>query len=830
VTTTLPDSGELVIVHACPGLQAVVRALAGDEQTQQQEHVPHTLEYLNLTNNLIDPAGARVVADFLAGHGARAGDYGVHAEDALASEQAYDDNGELIDSGSPTSSAAVVRPVQLRTLLLDSNPLGDDGLCALAASLRTNTSVTSLSLRGHAESSTVGVRGFEELAHALSRYNRTVEALDIGNNAALFAGRDEGVPEVEEEEQEEEEQDEDDDAVAAATSPRSKRAAPMKSSVDRRASQALASLLYHATNGVNESGTNLLSLRLDHTGINDGVLVDLAPSLAANHSLRRLDLSGNPLLGEKGVDLLFQALARQGVLASLRLTGTVLGDRAVMRLADWLRRTEALEELHVGVLTRQTATTSAPATDEWGQLTTEAEADLLDESGSASAEAGQQHRAGADELSELAVSTLAGALTVARGRRLARLALGDMSSQLGSVIEQLTVPVQAPESQVDEQPEDEEEQLDENGEPIPRSLVANGVAATSLQLVSLDLGGNLWTNDSLSLLSDAVRAHHGLVELRLSHSELDASLDVESGFEALLASVLANPSLTLVDLSGTPIGVAGLEGIGAALLGSEGAGVAGTALQSLDLSFCGLDEFGSVVGDEQYAAEEEAAVPVALRGSKFLQALSQDACTLTSVSLRGNDFPAGELLRLVTALENNWNLRTLNLADIIVRQGEESLTVLRQIIAHAVQHGLGSLSLPSVRQPTAGAGAGVQAQRDALISAVGEGWRSGVANASAFLRDQGRTPESVLHQLRLDLGVSLRQGAPLTWAQKQKLLESIRPLNQSSTSGKPAEESFRLVQLTAGGVPLRLNTQQHGVCGVDLIENALAARFACQRL
>jgi len=73
----------------------------------------------------------------------------------------------------------------------------------------------------------------------------------------------------------------------------------------------------------------------------------------------------------------------------------------------------------------------------------------------------------------------------------------------------------------------------------------------------------------------------------------------------------------------------------------------------------------------------------------------------------------------------------------------------------------------------------------------------------------GRAPESVLHQLRLDVGASFGQGAPLSWQQKQRLLEAIRPLAHTSTANRPNEESFRLVQLTAGAAPLRLNTQQH---------------------
>jgi Leucine-rich repeat (LRR) protein len=888
VTTTLPESGELVIVHACPGLRAVMRALAGHDDTNaaaaasldeehmvEPHHQPHALEYLNLTNNLIDPQGARVVADYLAGRGAAEslahGAAAAVAASAAANgftfkqqqqEQAYDEFGEPIDSAGIAGSSNVVRPIQLRTLLLDSNPLGDDGVSALSHSLRTNASVTSLSLRGQsAESPSLGVRGFEELAHALSRYNRTIEHIDLGNNANLFAGRDETMafqeeqqPEAEVDEDEEEAKEEQTDGASSSRSPRSKPIVPVHASIDRRASLALASLLFHATNGSNESGSNLLSLRLDNTGINDGVLADAAPSLAANHSLRRLDLSANPALKEKGIDLLFQALARQGVLASLRLAGTILGSRSALRLADWLRRTEALEGLHVGVLVRQTVTTSAsPATDEWGQLTTEAEADLqrgaegaaMDGDGSGS-EPGQQRRNQEDEeeaesLSELAVSTLAGAITVARGRSLSRLALGDLGAHhLGSVVEQLAVPVAAAAAAEssshddgdEEADEEEPQQLDENGEAIPRALTVN-----TSQMLSLDLGGNHWTNDSLSLLSSAVRAHRGLVELRLAHSELDASLvDAEFAFSELVGAVLAGPTLTLLDLSGTPLGIGGLEGIGAALLGPEGSGVPEAALQSLDLSFCGLDEFGAPVrggddeDDDHAADQQDTSVPPELAGSKFLQAVSQDACTLTSVSLRGNDFPAAELLRFASALENNWNLRTLNLSDIVVRQGEDSLSVLRQLVAHAVQHGLGSLSLPSVRQPTGGAGAGVQAQRDAIVGAVAAGWRSGVSSASAFLREQQRTPESVLHQLRLDLGSAFRQGAPLAWGQKQKLLEAIRPLNQASTLQKPTEESFRIVQLTAGGVPLRLNTQQHGVCGVDLVENALAARLACQRL
>ena len=825
ITTSLP-SGELVTVHACPGLKLIVKALASlvDDAA--------ALEYLNLSNNLIDPQGARVIAEYLAG---RAGSSTVKVEEEREA------NGDLKESPSQSALPAASSsdadgsvPILLRTLILDANMLQDDGMIALASSLRVNTSLTRLSLRGTAESS-CGVRGFVELAHSIGKYNRNLAELDLGNNPRLFEGSNAAhlaALEAEILQQQEEDAREVARNGLVTAGPRESSAALISAAaaaqLDRRSGLALSSMIYHSTNGTNESGDNLRSLRLDNTGLNDQVFADIHSALSLNQALQELDFSRNQEITEHGQSMLFSALARQGLVQSLKLTGLVLGQTSALRLADWLRHSRAVQELHMGWMARRTG---PPIRDGWGQLRSETEEALqaTDDDFLAAMETQQQTPDG--ELSELVLSTLAGSINVARSHQLTRLSLGALGSHAGSILSNLIAPL-----------------------PVEESL---HLAPFGGNLCVLNLGGNTWDTHTFALLAQAIVSQSSLLELRLHQTVLsDDIADPTMAYAMLMEAVLGNPSLALLDLSGTEVGSAGLEGMGLALLGPEGQGVAGAALQSLELNYCRLEEFA--------AAEEQG-------GSRFLASLQCDATSLTSLSLRGNGFSASELLRLTQALDANWNLRSLQLSEMTIRQGEDSLQLLRGSIAHAVSHGLSELALPTVKHPLAA----IQT-RDAVLSAIADGWRTGVAQTCAFVREHQRAPSSVLHQLQLDVGASFRD-APVTWQQKQKLLESIRPLSQSSTVAKEAEESFRLVQLTAAHMPIRINTQQHvrqrtnmrtrcgasartaatadsqqthapqqddglltylavsvtvsqSVCGVDVVENALAARLACQRM
>lgn len=724
LTATSTD-GQLHVVDSCPGLRAVLGALVSSE-------VPAELEYLDLANNLIDAQGARVVADYLAVTSTAVPNARVEAGQVQpAGEASFDDDEEApLSPLAPTAPT----PLALQTLVLDCNPLSDAGVSLIAMALRTNDSLTSLSLRGDADRS-VGPRGLVDLALGVSRYNRRLARIDLSSNRRLFGGED------------------------------------ASSSLQSDAAVALATTLFHATNGPNEAG-ELRELILADTGVTDAVVMILAGALSRNNSLRALDLAANPLIGEAGQDALFAAL-RTHALEELRVGPMTLGQKSALRAAEWLRTSETVRIFTTTPSITQYADADASA---WG-LTSDAP----------EVPSALQSESAPGDLSELVLSTLSTSLNVSRTRSLHHLGLHNLGPHLSAVLATLTVPLteSAPSS--------------EDGLPV---LVEHGL------LTSIDLSGNTWDLRSFELLIAVVARQTRCDTLVLRRSTLSEEVRAhsESLFARLVGGIIAAGAITKLDLSGTQLSVDAIEGIGSGLLGEDGLAVNAT-LTSIDLSECGIDGFAEL--DDGSQGES----------SKFLHSLAADCNSLSTLSLRGNDLAASDLSRLVSSLDANWSLRELDLSRNTIRGNEEGLVTLREMIAHAVSHGLHRLAVPHVKHQV-----GATSTRDAIIGAVARGWSTGVARATRFISEQDRTPESVLHTLAIDLGDAFDA---ITWQQKQSLLESIRPLRQTETT--QAQESFRLVRLTAAGQPIRVQTQP-ATCGVDLIETALAARLACQRL
>ena len=540
--------------------------------------------------------------------------------------------------------------------------------------------------------------------------------------------------------------------------------------------KAFAEVLHVATNGVNEAG-DVEELILEDTGMDDAALTMIAQALARNQSIRVLDLSRNTAIGDVGLDALFAALRdHTGAVEVLRIGRIHLGQKSALRAAEWLDRNQTIRQLYTtDRVPLDAGNSSAFVHSEVSSY------GIVARSGVGVGEEASLNQDDPtpppnDHLSELVLATLSSALVGARMRGLSSIGFQSLGPHLPTVLEHLT--------QISD---------DEQDDAV--------VVSSSGRLDDLDLSNNHWTRAAFESLIRVVEVQNRLTSLTLRHStfeadefDLDAMIEL---FHRLFTAVLTVGSISTINLSGSALNVGALTGIGRAFQ-STNDGLNAT-LTSLDLSRCGLDAF---------ASEEEE--------SSFLQAFALDGNGLSTLILRGNEFNSTDLTALALTLDANWSMRTIDLGEITIRGGEESLALLRTLITHAVSHGLQSLTLPSLKHSS-------PQQRDAIVAAIGDGWRDGVAKATQFVTDQERTYDSVLHTLALDIGAAFDH---LTWQQKQGLLESIRPLAQLTTP--PEEQSFRLVQLQAAGKPIRVNTQP--TCGVDLIENALAARLACQRM
>ena len=149
-----------------------------------------TVEEVDLSYNRIDDAGAEAIAAMLARSPAvrrldlRGNDIGpegaAHIARALAATGGSGGSGgsETDDDAASASSSSC----RLESLRMDHNPLGDDGLIAVASSLRTNTSLRELDV-GDCDA---GIRGVTALCVAVFEDNTTLKSLGMENPSRLF--------------------------------------------------------------------------------------------------------------------------------------------------------------------------------------------------------------------------------------------------------------------------------------------------------------------------------------------------------------------------------------------------------------------------------------------------------------------------------------------------------------------------------------------------------------------------------------------------------------------------------------------------------------------
>jgi len=152
-----------------------------------------TVEEVDLSYNRIDDAGAEAIAAMLARSPAvrrldlRGNDIGpegaAHIARALAATGGSGGSGTDDDADAATSSC------RLESLRMDHNPLGDDGLVAIADSLRTNAILRELDV-GDCDA---GIRGVTALCVAVFEDNTTLKSLGMENPSRLFTHQSEHV-------------------------------------------------------------------------------------------------------------------------------------------------------------------------------------------------------------------------------------------------------------------------------------------------------------------------------------------------------------------------------------------------------------------------------------------------------------------------------------------------------------------------------------------------------------------------------------------------------------------------------------------------------------
>lgn len=744
----------------------------------------------------------------------------------------------------------------LRSLILDANPLGDTGLKLLGESLKHNGSLTALSLKGQHASGAGGVgfgpKGFTLFAESVSKYNRTIRKLDLSGNRGLF--------EEEEEELilgEEDEEGDESELDANDQNKKKQRSTPSSSPV----SNALASLLFQPS-----GGPPLTCLNLEDTGLTDTVFTRgalLQQALEKNDSLTTLRLGYNPHIGEEGRSIFFNSLAkgasnrgRNGkgsTLKSLHLDGWTLGQKSCLKLSELLSRSHTLEEVHLTDPLKQTRGSFEEEVSQWGGggSSFDLESDSYFEAWSDGlSQKGRDDSEPAGELSELVLSTLSGSIMIARSRSLKSISLtgigGHLSTLLSNIFGPLVVApaVKSSPSQTPNQGPQPSPLLD----PSDLTPLQQQFSPPSMGLLSsVNLSGNHWSPKHFDLLSNGLVGSQQLTPnletLCLRNLVLEGITSPEELLDlfARFTRALVKSSVQTLDLSGTPIGNGGLEGIGLGILSNNtgvndggyddaSASFGGSSgnLTTLILSNCSIDSF-ELLGTDMHGSP----------ASNFLLSLGLEQNNIQSLNLSKNDLSSADLLALFdSGLDSNWNLRRLDLSENVLKTSSsnerETMHVFTRSIAHAVSHGLLSLDLPSVKSSETSL-----SLREGLIDAIASGWASGVSQATSFLAEHGRTPESVLHTLSLDIG-ALLSGVILSWAQKQKLLEALRSLSQRSTRECKEIESFRLVKILAGGEVLKLNTQQavsfflfphkHKVAAFSIVpcrDHSLVPLFVC---
>lgn len=274
-----------------------------------------TVEEVDLSYNRIDDAGAEAIAAMLARSPAvrrldlRGNDIGpegaAHIARALAATGGSGGSGgsETNDDAASASSSSSCR---LESLRMDHNPLGDDGLIAVASSLRTNTSLRELDV-GDCDA---GIRGVTALCVAVFEDNTTLKSLGMENPSRLFTHQCEHV-------------------FHAARMLASSVIANLKIGKWRVDAGGIETL---AAYGVAAS-RHLECLNLRCNAVCEVGASAVARIVREGERLRYLNLERNPL-GDRGAEIIARALPHSCALEEIDLRCAGIADVGLCALAD----------------------------------------------------------------------------------------------------------------------------------------------------------------------------------------------------------------------------------------------------------------------------------------------------------------------------------------------------------------------------------------------------------------------------------------------------------------------------------------------------------------
>lgn len=273
-----------------------------------------TVEEVDLSYNRIDDAGAEAIAAMLARSPAvrrldlRGNDIGpegaAHIARALAATGGSGGSG-----GSETdddADAATSSSCRLESLRMDHNPLGDDGLVAVASSLRTNTTLRELDV-GDCDA---GIRGVTALCVAVFEDNTTLKSLGMENPSRLFTHQCEHV-------------------FHAARMLASSGIANLKIGKWRVDAGGIETL---AAYGVAAS-RHLECLNLRCNAVCEVGASAVARIVREGERLRYLNLERNPL-GDRGAEIIARALPHSCALEEIDLRCAGIADVGLCALAD----------------------------------------------------------------------------------------------------------------------------------------------------------------------------------------------------------------------------------------------------------------------------------------------------------------------------------------------------------------------------------------------------------------------------------------------------------------------------------------------------------------
>lgn len=277
-----------------------------------------TVEEVDLSYNRIDDAGAEAIAAMLARSPAvrrldlRGNDIGpegaAHIARALAATGGSGESGgsggsdEHADAASSSSSSSC----RLESLRMDHNPLGDDGLIAIAQSLRHNATLRELDV-GDCDA---GIRGVTALCVAVFERNTTLKSLGMENPSRLFTHQSEHV-------------------FHAARMLASSGIANLKIGKWRVDAHGIETL---AAYGVAAS-SHLECLNLRCNAVCEVGANSVARIVREGERLRYLNLERNPL-GDRGAATIAKALPQSNALEEIDLRCAGIGDVGLCALAD----------------------------------------------------------------------------------------------------------------------------------------------------------------------------------------------------------------------------------------------------------------------------------------------------------------------------------------------------------------------------------------------------------------------------------------------------------------------------------------------------------------